>query len=402
MFLSMLSGIGLTQLLNGRRLPRLVPGVVGVLGVLLMAAALWVRQSSLSTAGNGGWHSIMIAVRDTGESYLSARMYDDPAFVARAGHQAFQTLLVGGGIAVLVAVLVWIARTRRLAVWLLLALAMGELFVFARRSLDRFDIGQIAQLELKTFLEAHPGDYRILNPEHPNAALGLRAREIWGSDPGVPLRYAQLLAATQGIDPDQANQYLRIRRDHPLLGLFRCRFTFAPREGRLAVYERTNCLPQLALVQHYRILHERGEILSALTNTAFNPRAEVILETKPEPEPDPGPAGAAGSVLLADSSTDHLTIEGELPSPAILLITDGYARGWRARALPGSIQARYQVLPADYCLRAIPLTAGKHRLRVEYVPAGFQPGLWVSTASLGVFLVLLATAFRGKAEERKA
>ena len=42
---------------------------------------------------------------------------------------------------------------------------------------------------------------------------------------------------------------------------------------------------------------------------------------------------------------------------AVLLVTDAYAKGWRARALPGSAQATYDVLPADYTLRGIPLAA---------------------------------------------
>jgi uncharacterized membrane protein YfhO len=83
-----------------------------------------------------------------------------------------------------------------------------------------------------------------------------------------------------------------------------------------------------------------------------------------------------------------LTIEAELPQPAILLITDIYREGWFAKSLPGSDQATYEIMPANYILRAIPLSAGKHRLLVEYAPPAFRVGVWVSLASIMLYLGL--------------
>jgi hypothetical protein len=47
-----------------------------------------------------------------------------------------------------------------------------------------------------------------------------------------------------------------------------------------------------------------------------------MLETTPDPAP--APTIEPGTVKLVNSSTDHLTIEADLPAPAILLITDPY------------------------------------------------------------------------------
>jgi uncharacterized membrane protein YfhO len=136
----------------------------------------------------------------------------------------------------------------------------------------------------------------------------------------------------------------------------------------------------------------RDDIFAALTNAAFNPREEVILETAPDPEPRA--AANAGTVSLLESSTDYLTLEADVQSPSILLVTDTYAKGWRARPLAGTVQSLYRVLPADYCLRAIPLAAGHHHLRLEYQPAGYVIGKWVSIVSLVVFMGLLALSGR--------
>src|SRR5262249_2878707 len=87
-----------------------------------------------------------------------------------------------------------------------------------------------------------------------------------------------------------------------------------------------------------------------------------------------------------DSSPGHLTIEAEVRQPAILLVTDNYFKGWRIQSLPGSSQSHYDILPANYCLRAVPLAAGTHHLRMDYLPTGFAVGRWVSGIALTIFV----------------
>jgi hypothetical protein len=142
------------------------------------------------------------------------------------------------------------------------------------------------------------------------------------------------------------------------------------------------------------VLAGRNDIFSALADPAFDPRKTVILESPPQPPPAPG--HEAGQVRLVNSSTDHLTVEADLQAPAILLVTDSYAKGWQARAMPGSGQRDYQVMPANWCLRAVPLGAGHHLLRMEYLPAGFRLGKWLSIVSLGVFCVLIGVCLKGE------
>jgi uncharacterized membrane protein YfhO len=116
-----------------------------------------------------------------------------------------------------------------------------------------------------------------------------------------------------------------------------------------------------------------------MRNSGFDPRREVILEH--EPEPKPAPNETAGNARVVDASTDQLTIEADLSQPAILLITDAWTPAWRAVSLPGSAQAQYDLQPANYALRAVPLAAGHHRLRAEYAPRAFVIGKWLSLIS---------------------
>jgi uncharacterized membrane protein YfhO len=100
---------------------------------------------------------------------------------------------------------------------------------------------------------------------------------------------------------------------------------------------------------------------------------------------------------VLDSAGDRLTIKAHLTTPMILLITDNYSRGWQVRSLQPSSQSRYEIIPANYTLLAIPLTRGEHLLRVEYRPLSFVIGAWISVIAwlgLGGLFALLWTGKR--------
>ena len=134
-------------------------------------------------------------------------------------------------------------------------------------------------------------------------------------------------------------------------------------------------------------------MLRVLLDPAFDPRRVVLLETAPEPPPAPA-GGAPGQVHLLASDTDHLDLEVDTPGAAVLLVTDSFARGWRAVAMGPAPQPRYEVLPANVALRAVPLAAGHHRLRLEYAPGGFRAGRVISLVALLGWLAA-AVAMRG-------
>jgi len=78
---------------------------------------------------------------------------------------------------------------------------------------------------------------------------------------------------------------------------------------------------------------------------------------------------------------------------AVLVVTDNYMDGWRIVPLEGSSSGAYEIIPANYTLRGVPLAQGHHHFRMEYRPASFTIGAWLSLAGaaawLGVAGVLL-------------
>jgi hypothetical protein len=123
----------------------------------------------------------------------------------------------------------------------------------------------------------------------------------------------------------------------------------------------------------------------ALEAATFDPAAVVMLESKPSPEPVPG--GAEGAVRVLSESPESVEIEATTLTSAVLLMTDAYAPGWRV--VGRGPNDHYDLMPADLALRAIPLVAGTHHLRIEYHTPLLAAGAWVS----GLTAVGLVGAF---------
>jgi len=97
---------------------------------------------------------------------------------------------------------------------------------------------------------------------------------------------------------------------------------------------------------------------------------------------------------ILEGGGDYLTVMANTTVPAILLITDNYSKGWRVKPLKSGPQQDYEIMPANYTLMAIPLTAGEHLLRIEYRPIQFIIGALISAISLIIFVSLAIFALR--------
>jgi hypothetical protein len=384
LFLAALAGIGMDEMLRRRTAPRWLAAGVALLGVVLCLLAFLPLHLDW-------WARVVRSIPATGADTLMFSDFFDPAFIALSGSHAVHSLLWGGLTLFLAASLLELARARRnLACLGVLLLALIELGAFAVTSLVTFQPDAPYSPVVTKFLAQHPGDYRILH-FNPNASLTTGTLNVESDDPSGLLRYQRFLDFAEGIDFDTAPYGMAAQAyDTNALKMLRCRYWFPFDESSYS--EFAGGLPHLLLVDRFRVMTNYHEIFSTLTNANFDMTKEVILESPPNPLPQP--AAQSGIVTLLKSSTDWLEIEAATAAPALLLITDSYARGWRALPLPGSAQARYQVMPANCCLRVIPLEAGHHLLRVEYSPSGFRVGKVVSIVALAVFFLLTGLAVR--------
>lgn len=390
LFLVMLAAIGFDKIARARRVERrFVIGVFAGAGVILFAAmVIWISSAA-------GWRNLIASVLATHESYLPPQAANSLGFADDARIFTAEMLFISGVIALAFGTLLHLVPSWPDALRLLVALAVVETWAFAWHTRATFDSNTVVIPEVQKFLADHPGDYRILNLLNPNSAMSIGAQDLWGFDPGVVRRHAEFVTWSQGGDPDKATQYVSFAKLDPLYALLRLRFAFVPGQKGMQVAETpTTPMPRVQLVSQYRVLEKRDAIFAQMRESGFDPRREVILEH--EPEPKPAPNEAAGTATIINSSTDSLTIEADLSQPAILLLTDAWTPAWRAVPLDGSAQSHYEVQPADYVLRAVPLTAGHHRFRVEYAPRAFVLGKWISLISTLGFAGCAVVLFRAK------
>ena len=391
LFIIMLAGIGLDQILRNRTVPKAVIITTLAAGAVFIAMALYLQSLAAANSADGFWKHLLQMVSVSGETYLPREHYEDPAFIRQTEIFAGRGMLITGGVCLLAGSLFAVCRFTRRACYVIASLAIIEICVFARSNLVYFDSASAQPSVIKEFAGEYADDSRILYLDNPNSAMSLGVQNIWGYDPGVLKRYAEFITFTQGANPDYASQYVDFRRFHSLYSMLRCRYFMSGKDESLKVTDTGISMPRLLLMQDWKVLPNRNDIFGAIAKADFDPSRTVILERPPNPVPEK--TAQQGTVRLVDSSTDNLTIEAELQSPAILLVTDAYSRGWRAKALPGSSQQKYDVMPADYILRAVPLSKGHHLFRMEYMPLGFRTGKWVSLISVIIYGGLLVWHF---------
>ncbi len=388
-FIGALAAIGLDRLLAEQGRARVMQAAALGLGGLVGGFALYCLAHP---PGDPGSAVVWLA-----------RLHEDRVHGAEALGK-WQRVLVSG--ATRAALLLFVvgallhARGRfparsRLVVRVIVVIGVVELLHFAYGDRGGTDVWAEDSRRPK-LVEAYAaaGDGRVLYAEKTSdIAMREHGFDIWGYDPVVLLRYTEFMAFTQGCQVEDLDN---IRghppgHDHPLLGLLRLR-TIVHRWG--GVVEKDDVLPRFMLVSEHAVAPSRESVLIAIDAEGFDARRKVVLET--EPQPAPVRAGGREVVELLAESTDHLDLQIEVEHPRILVITDAYARGWRAVGFPDSVQRDYQLLPGNYVLRAIPLAAGVHHLRVEYAPRGYRYGLAASAAGGVVYTALLVSWWVGR------
>jgi hypothetical protein len=390
-FLVMLSGVGLDNLIRNQRQNIWASVVLLIVGIILFALLIWISAAIKDVNISSYWQQILNYIVNTKEAGTDPRLYSDPEFIKMSADFAMKDLLRSALICFLLAILFFAVKYHRLFAYAIAIIAIAEILIFANASKQSFDANTLQESDIETFLWEHPGDYRILNLTKPNSAMSIGARDIWGYDSTIPLRYAQFMNFIQpGLNPDNAGQHLNFKKPHKLLSMIRFRYLFNKRNGEKTVMELKDVMNHIHLISHWQVIDKHDDIFKEMESPSFDPRQTVILETSPDIESVQ--SGNIGECTIEDSSTDYLTIKGKLERPALLLITDSYSKGWQVKPLAGSSQKKYQVMPANYTLMAIPLYAGEHHLRLEYKPKAFVVGKWISLSALMVYLMLILFA----------
>ena len=148
-------------------------------------------------------------------------------------------------------------------------------------------------------------------------AMWLDKQDVWGYAPSTLKRYAEFMAFTQGEPPEGANQYLDFTQFHLLHAMLRWRYAFLADKNGDRILTTKSSMPRLRCSRNTASSMVRDAIFQAMTSPTFDPQQQVILET--EPTPAPTFFSEKGTASVVDSSPGQLTVEADLPHPAILL-----------------------------------------------------------------------------------
>jgi hypothetical protein len=366
-----------------------------IAALLAACAALYLTFAAKGILPQTPWRLFLRWLAATGESYLNAGLYTMETFVGNTAMLAAIQWFIAA-LTLLITAWLWsLAQTRSkaAAAFGIFGLALLEVFLFARLSLISLDPQMAKHPPLEKFMTSLQKEDRILNLWKPNSALSFHTFDLWGYDPGIPRRYAELIAFTQGMDPRQASQYVHFRRYHPLLKMLRLRYIIVPGREHMEIQQLPPAMKRMHLVSHWQTASSADDILAIMGNPEFDPEKMVVLEKNPPISASACPS--PGTVEVLSSTTDDVTMEAKLDCPAILLVTDNHSNGWRAESLDRSKKQPYEIIRANYTLMAIPLDSGIHRLKISYRPGTYPMGVLISCISLFLFGILSIVWLKG-------
>ena len=158
--------------------------------------------------------------------------------------------------------------------------------------------------------------------------------------------------------------------------------------GRMTVYENPRALPRAYVVHQEVDANDDADALRALLAPSFRPEdACVVMDGKGRDLTLAKPAGPDSARIVRETG-NRLEIEATAGGPGLLVVTDTWDPGWTA-VVDGQAAPVWRVYVAQ---RAVPLSAGTHRVELRYAPRGITAA-WILCA-LGVAGIAGLVSFR--------
>jgi hypothetical protein len=118
-----------------------------------------------------------------------------------------------------------------------------------------------------------------------------------------------------------------------------------------------------------------------------------VIET---PDALPGPA-AAGRADIERYEPEQVRIHTETTAPAVLVLVDAFAPGWRATLGTGT---ELPVLRANILMRAVVVPAGNHVVTFSYRTPLLAAGLAATATGILLALAMIGTALMRQTRHR--
>lgn len=282
LFLALLAGIGLNQLLKSPKTPRWLLVFFLSLGILLSGLGLLIHQST-SKGLEGFWGHWFTTLHWLEKDVTSMDAPSRGKYALESGFQASRSLWIGGGIFLLIALLLRLKNWKPKAIYALAALSILELFFFARANRTTFEIS-LFRKKIDTLREIYskfPGDYRVYGTGSTSLLTG--GFEIWEDEPMVLGRYGRFVCESQGISENRLFSVSPVFQKFPAqLALLRLKYRVFIDKNPIRISPFPfKPLPRMLLLNDWAVEPDRQNILKALFSPKFEPGRKVYLETDP-------------------------------------------------------------------------------------------------------------------------
>jgi len=152
------------------------------------------------------------------------------------------------------------------------------------------------------------------------------------------------------------------------------------------LYENSNCLPRAFVPRHVKQVTDPKLRLQLLGQPDFDPEDMAYVES-PIPNFD---QPAQGTATITHEFPSHVTVEFNMQTPGMIVLSDLWDSGWQARI--NGVET--PVLRANHAFRGVVVPAGKGVLQFDYHPSSFYHGLWIALVSAVVLTIWGALSWR--------
>ncbi len=263
-----------------------------------------------------------------------------------------------------------------------------------------------------------PHGHKLFNA---NSGMLFDFQDVRGYDSLFTAQYARYMG---WIEPQGELPYNRIAPfsrfeslDSPLLDLLNVKYIITdveiplPRyrlvydDAALKVYENLGVMPRAFTLPRSATIVVPTQAAVGETIRRYDPRFYLIADEETLPEalrPAEGSAqpGEPRAQAVVAYGLDQVVVEAEVDGPAWLVLGDAYFPGWKAFVSPAAlsveasqeVEEEVPVVRTAGNFRAVPLEAGRWRVRFKYSPDSVKIGAFLSFLS-GMVLVFLAVVW---------
>lgn len=393
-FVAVIAGLGLHELFKSPSPKKLNWTILFNLLLIIIAISIYSLVNYYSLPEHIKiWQQWTVHV---GKPINTRYLQNHPMFAFTTAADAKSDLLFALTILCSSAIFIALCRYYNKARYLLFTLTLFELILFASTMKRGFPIGITYDKPLVHFLQNHRGDKRFLKIDANNWAMSLPYQLSGGDINGYESfrlsRYEDFVDFCQGYNIGSIQPFLVSTFYNPIYRILRCSYVFHVKIDKVGdrhyhIFQKSGALPHLLLLDQWQIVSGTKKVLQTMSSAKFNLEKKAVLETAPKFFPSKSVSNSHSHVILLDSSSQWLDIKATTNKNCILLVTDVYAKGWKVLPYPDSSQKQYEVMPADYIVRGIPLSPGFHHFRLEYAPDAFYRGRNISIAALIAYLL---------------